>query len=223
LRATRGEGYQGQSPWLVGIGVTAYVAWLTSRVEDAKSQVQATRTFIENTKSEADTTQATISTQQAKATELKNTFDGLTQDAIASLKKAAPGAVEGAVAVFLSPVAADVQQLKQNLAKASTLSNVIGSRVFGQTYPNTTGKTLIVIVTAYNNAKGNTMCGNVAASPNQLPTGASGGNPTTTVQSSFIDNKFSASITFVVSAGQFYSVTTDGGSETVVAWMEVTL
>lgn len=105
---------------IVGIGVTAYVAWLTSRVEDAKSQVQATRTFIENTKSEADKTQTTISAQQAQATELKNTFDGLTQKAIADLKKAGADVVAGAVSVILSPIAADVQQLKETLYSSIT-------------------------------------------------------------------------------------------------------
>jgi hypothetical protein len=98
-----------------------------------------------------------------------------------------------------------------------------GSRAFGQIYANSTTKTLIVIVTAYNKPKGNTMSGNVAVSTNQLPTGANGGNSTTTVASSFIDNAFAASITFVVPAGHFYSVTTDGGSETLLAWTEVTL
>jgi hypothetical protein len=116
-----------------------------------------------------------------------------------------------------------IKGLQDALKKPSTLSIVTKSRALGQVFANTTGKTMIVIVTAFNKTRGNTMCGNVAASPDQLPTGVSGGNPTTTVQSSFIDDKFSASITFVVPAGHFYSVTTDGGSETLQFWTEVTL
>lgn len=61
------------------------------------------------------------------------------------------------------------------------------------------------------------MFANVAASANQLPAAP------TTVASSFIDNKFASSITFVVPAGYFYNVTTDGGSETLIVWTEVTL
>jgi len=82
---------------------------------------------------------------------------------------------------------------------------------------------MIVIVTVSNNAKGNTMAGNVAKSTDLLPTATSGGNATTTIASSFIDSRFAASITFVVPTGYFYNVTTDGGSETLLAWTEVTL
>jgi hypothetical protein len=119
---------------------------------------------------------------------------------------------------------ATFQKRLQDLNKPATVSIVTASRTLGQVFANTTGKTMIVIVTAFNNTKGNTMCGNVAASTEQLPTDAHGGKPTTTtVQSSFIDDKFSASMTFVVPAGHFYSVTTDGGAETLIAWTEVTL
>jgi hypothetical protein len=115
-----------------------------------------------------------------------------------------------------------LQTISEELKKQSTLTpNLAQSRAFGQVYANTTGKTLIVIVTAYNNAHAYSMYGNVAASTNSLPTAK--GNSTTTVASSFVDDKFSSSITFVVPGGDFYNVTTDGGTETLVFWTEVTL
>jgi hypothetical protein len=120
----------------------------------------------------------------------------------------------------------DINQLKlrlTELTKPSTLSIVTVNRALGQVFTNMTGKTMIIIVTAFNNARGNTMCGNVAKSTNELPAGTSGSNSTTTVQSSFIDDKFSASIAFAVPAGYFYNVTTDGGAEKLQTWTEVIL
>jgi hypothetical protein len=200
----------------------ANVASVTASASAAEARVEATQARAEAT--EADLSLKTLRTTIASTTAVASALQDVNKfvDNIAKNPEFQSGVVDKLTHVIstnIDPLRLSVTELQ----KPSTLSVVTSNRALGQVFGNTTGKTMIVIVTAFNRAKGNTMCGNVAKSSNELPAGTSGGNSTTTVQSSFIDDRFSASIAFVVPTGYFYNVSTDGGSETLVAWTEVIL
>jgi hypothetical protein len=85
----------------VGIGVTAYAAWLSGALQNAKSVAEAL--------------QARLTADQATATSLENKYQSIIQNAPSVLSNASPAEVKANIAALVAPIAADLHQLKQSL------------------------------------------------------------------------------------------------------------
>jgi methylthioribose-1-phosphate isomerase len=85
----------------VGIGVTAYASWLSGKLQNAKSDAEAL--------------QARLAAEQTTATSLENKYQSILQNAPRALTNASPSEVQASVQALVAPIAADLQQLKQNL------------------------------------------------------------------------------------------------------------
>jgi hypothetical protein len=121
--------------------------------------------------------------------------------------------------------AARAEAAASAMRRVPVISNVTGSRTLGTVYQNTSHRTMLVIVTGKNSAAEFSMFGNVAAAPDVLPAGKTGGGSATTQVGTSFYGEIShlSSITFVVPADSYYNVTTDGGSIDVALWTEVDL
>ncbi|MFK4523687.1 hypothetical protein ABIF90_001668 [Bradyrhizobium japonicum] len=106
--------------------------------------------------------------------------------------------------------------------KKSGVHYVTSSRDFQTTYQNGSRTNLVVSVSATNIVgPGNTMCGNVSDA-SAIPAGVTGNchNTYTVADTSFAGKTFTASITFVVPPGFYYSVSIDGENVRKTYWTE---
>lgn len=100
----------------------------------------------------------------------------------------------------------------------STVNVETSERNLGVTYPNKSGRTLIIMVTAVNSHTGNTMCGNISKDSSIPPSQPHLVLQDAEVCTSFASNTVNNSITFVVPPGYYYSVTTDGADTVRLVW-----
>jgi hypothetical protein len=118
-----------------------------------------------------------------------------------------------------------VAKNKEEAESKPAINYVTGSRAIGTVYQNQANKTKIVIVTGMELSPDFTMFANVASLSSLVPSGKTGGSSASTVAAAsyYGDIKHLSSFTFVVPAGSWYSITTDGGNIQLIFWTEVDL
>lgn len=101
---------------------------------------------------------------------------------------------------------------------------------FGDIIQNSRGHSLLVTISAINNAgsgivSGNSMCAATGDNASKLPSYKEGNcsNPSTVAVVSFNVGGRHTAMTFVVPRGWWYNVLTDGGNVTTSFWTETTL
>ena len=111
------------------------------------------------------------------------------------------------------------------MRRPSTTAVVTTQRSFGTVYQNTSGRTMVVTVSAAKNAAGNTMYLSTSPTSGALPSNGLGSaiNGATVAATSFACSTCSASITAIVPPGNFYNSTNDGGGVYLVTWAEAQL
>lgn len=144
----------------------------------------------------------------AGALTLTNNASIVTQTGANILTQAGDTCILRATAANTVEVLCYTQSVPQSLGDGQTWQNVTGSRVFGTTYTNTTGRPILVQVTASNI---NTTTWSLSVGGNQVATANGSGN----------NNNAAKTLTAVVPPGQTYSATVSAGSSAISNWMEL--
>ena len=92
-------------------------------------------------------------------------------------------------------------------------------------YTNTSPKTKMITISAYNLGMGNFLCANVSSEKKKVPSKAGGAacGETTTAKIAFYSPLYPSTFTFIVPSGYHYSVMSNIGQITIEIWAEVEL